>query len=140
MPNLLDFVNGGWSGSLEGAYNSPLTPSQNLQYQNLLSRIYDATGRDLNRDLYDYDLQGAYAAGIRPNGGHLPDTYKKPNHPTFSAESRYSTAANPGGQWVQQNGQWVFIASPANLQYQTPEQLRRYFQEAEPNANLLLPP
>lgn len=49
----------------------------------------------------DYDLRGAFAAGIRPSqAGHWPDTYKKPNHPTFSDESQYASRA-PGkaGHW-----------------------------------------
>ena len=32
-------------------------------------------------------------------GNHLPDTYKKPGHPTFSTESIYSTRKTPGGTW-----------------------------------------
>jgi len=31
---------------------------------------------------------------------HFPDTYKRPNHPTFSNESIYSTPENPGGSWT----------------------------------------
>lgn len=34
-------------------------------------------------------------------GNHLPDTYKKPGHPTFSTESIYSTRKTPGGTWKQ---------------------------------------
>ena len=34
-------------------------------------------------------------------GNHLPDTYKKPGHPTFSVESIYSTRKTPGGTWKQ---------------------------------------
>ena len=30
---------------------------------------------------------------------HFPDTYKRPNHPTFSNESIYSTPEKPGGSW-----------------------------------------
>lgn len=30
---------------------------------------------------------------------HFPDTYKRPNHPTFSDESIYSIPENPGGHW-----------------------------------------
>lgn len=39
----------------------------------------------------DYDLRGAFKAGITPDAktGHWPDTFKKPNHPTFSPESIY---------------------------------------------------
>jgi len=50
---------------------------------------------------HDYDLRGAYADGIdRDARGHLPDTYKKPNHETFSDESTYAKYA-PGeaGSW-----------------------------------------
>lgn len=38
----------------------------------------------------DYDLQGAFKAGVVPDAqGHMPDTFKKPNHPTFSVESEH---------------------------------------------------
>jgi hypothetical protein len=49
----------------------------------------------------DYDFRGAYKAGLTPDPqtGHWPDTFKKPNHPTFSSESIYSTKQNPGGKW-----------------------------------------
>ncbi|MCK5788524.1 MAG: hypothetical protein KAH32_05975 [Chlamydiia bacterium] len=30
---------------------------------------------------------------------HLPDTYKKPGHPTFSDQSLYSNEKTPGGHW-----------------------------------------
>jgi len=46
----------------------------------------------------DYDLRGAFKAGLTPDRktGHWPDTYKKPNHPTFSDESRYAKFGKPG--------------------------------------------
>ena len=48
----------------------------------------------------DYDLRGAFKAGLRPDKtGHWPDTFKKPGHPTFSDESKYATRAYPGGHW-----------------------------------------
>lgn len=50
----------------------------------------------------DYDLRGAFKAGIKPNPktGHWPDTYKKPNHPTFSVESKYAKdAPDKAGKW-----------------------------------------
>ncbi len=49
----------------------------------------------------DYDLRGAFKAGATPDAnGHWPDTFKKPNHPTFSDQSMYASAA-PGkaGRW-----------------------------------------
>lgn len=73
-----------------------------------------------------YDLYGAFRAGLnrvdkngRPFplqrdaktgklvGGHLPDTYKLPGHPTFSVESRYYRKGMPAGKWV--DGKYVPI-------------------------------
>ena len=41
---------------------------------------------------YDYDYRGAYLAGVVPDPvtGHWTDKFKKPNHPTFSNESKYA--------------------------------------------------
>lgn len=37
----------------------------------------------------NYDYAGAWMDGVTPNeNGHWPDTYKLPNHPTFSTDSR----------------------------------------------------
>jgi len=50
----------------------------------------------------DYDLRGAFLHGQTPDqGGHLPDTWKKPEHPTFSTESIYAPLAGdkPPGTW-----------------------------------------
>lgn len=40
----------------------------------------------------DYDLRGAFLEGFKPDPqtGHWPDKYKKPNHPTFSNESKFA--------------------------------------------------
>jgi hypothetical protein len=49
----------------------------------------------------DYDLRGAFKAGLTPaENGHWPDTYKKPNHPTFSNESIYAQdRPDLAGRW-----------------------------------------
>lgn len=50
----------------------------------------------------DYDLRGAFKEGLTPDPqtGHWPDTYKKPNHPTFSVESKYAKdAPDLAGSW-----------------------------------------
>jgi hypothetical protein len=51
----------------------------------------------------DYDLRGAFQAGVTPDPttNHWPDTFKKPNHPTFSDQSQYATGANAAraGRW-----------------------------------------
>lgn len=60
-------------------------------------------------DTADYDLRAAYSglpmgtleAWRRDNeNNHLPDTYKKPVHDTFSNESVYSGRGYTGGVWV----------------------------------------
>lgn len=52
----------------------------------------------------DYDLKGLWKSNpnVKPSGNmHFPDTYKLPNHPTFSDESIYfnSTTRNNAGHW-----------------------------------------
>ena len=50
----------------------------------------------------DYDLRGAFKSGLIPDAetGHWPDTFKKPNHPTFSVESQYAPyAPDMAGSW-----------------------------------------
>lgn len=62
---------------------------------------------------FDYDLQGAYKAGVtRDAKGHMPDTYKQPWHPTFSTDSAAAkTAPDLAGTWTA-NGQYQ--ESPAH--------------------------
>jgi hypothetical protein len=75
-----------------------------------------------------YDLQGAWKdikAGklkFDPQTGHLPDTYKKPNHITFSNESKYSDGKTfIGGKWEEypqptpSGKKWKFKVSPQTL-------------------------
>ena len=50
----------------------------------------------------DYDLRGAFKAGLTPDSetGHWPDTYKKPNHPTFSDQSKFAKDyPDKAGSW-----------------------------------------
>lgn len=53
----------------------------------------------------DYDLRGAYKEGMtRSSNNHLSDKYKKPNHPTFSDESKYAKdAPEKAGHWTGKN-------------------------------------
>lgn len=91
----------------------PITDMKKQDKLSVAERIYDKESRDYDTKLtaedekkflawkkeyapkdsgYDYDLRGAFKAGLKPNpkSGHWPDTYKKPNHPTFSNESKYA--------------------------------------------------
>ena len=86
-------------------YNTKLTDEEEAQYQAWAKKI----GHE--RDVYDYDLRGAWKAGAaQAENGHFPDTFKKPNHHTFSEESQYADGKrNIGGRWVVENGQNIFI-------------------------------
>jgi len=49
-------------------------------------------------DFYSYFKNTPKSQLSNPEA-HFPDTYKYPNHPTFSNESIYSTPEKPGGKW-----------------------------------------
>jgi len=78
-------------------YTTPLRPEQVLVYQQWKNKY---APKDSGQD---YDLQGAFTAGLTPDPktGHWKDTYKKPNHPTFSNQSKYAVGedANYAGRW-----------------------------------------
>jgi hypothetical protein len=62
---------------------------------------------------YDYDLQGAYKAGMLPDPatGHWDDRFKKPNEPTFSTFSQYAKdRPDRAGTWS--GNTWVPPAPP----------------------------
>jgi hypothetical protein len=125
---------------LTGQYNTALDPMREAQFQNWLQQRSQQTGRNASNDLFDYDLRGAWANNAQAaENGHLPDTYKKPNHPTFSDQSQYSTDATPGGQWMQHGDGWAFQASPTNVQAYGGSGLMDYFQRVEPDSTLFLP-
>ena len=115
-------------------YNTQLSPQDEARF------LQWAQANNRLRDLYDYDLRGAFLSGAAtaPNG-HLPDTFKKPNHPTFSSQSQYSGREGYiGGAWNQDaNGAWTFQPGPTNMM--SPDALRQYFQRAEPGNRLLYP-
>jgi hypothetical protein len=107
-------------------YNTPLTPEQERAFQQTPHA----------NDTFDYDARGEFLAGAtRDNpAGHGQDTFKKPNHPTFSTGSQYhGVDGHSGGNWVKQpDSSWVFVASPTNLQMNSGDELQRYFSEREP--------
>lgn len=82
---------------------------------------------------------------------HFPDTYKKPNHPTFSTESRYHGVADSEGR-VRLGGEWKMVENhkgvknytftPHPSQIDSPEEesrLIRYFKAVEPHNTLIHP-
>ncbi len=115
-------------------YNTPLTAQELADYNTKFK----------SGDSYDYDMQGWYKANPNsdPNGKgvHYPDTYKKPNHPTFSDQSQYNGNGNTGGKWQQQqDGSYTFTPGSTNLQMFQPDELQNYFNKVEPKNKLILP-
>jgi len=87
-------------GSPKTKFNTPLSWEEELNFQKWKQRYapYDSGE--------DYDLRGAFLAGQtadQQKGEHGKDTWKKPNHPTFSDESQYAGFGNPG-KWLDQGG------------------------------------
>ena len=78
-------------------YNTTLTPDEETRFQEW-KRVNAP-----NDSGEDYDLRGAFKSGLKPDPrtGHWPDTFKKPNHPTFSNQSQYAqgTEAAKAGTW-----------------------------------------
>lgn len=109
-------------------YNTALTPAEEVAFQKWRVKLPG----DL-RNMQDYDLGGAWKANAQEAGnGHLPDTWKKPNHITFSDGSIYANAANPPGTWTQAPDQsWTYQAPETFTRYHTPDQLLNYFQVYE---------
>lgn len=96
---------------------------------------------DFGQERNDYDINGFFLSGQHPaENGHGPDTFKKPNHPTFSNESQYSGRNGElGGKWETVNGQSRFTPSATNLKYHSQEELKEYFRTREPGVWLMLP-
>lgn len=116
-------------------YNTALPPDREAAFQQWVSAA------NKQGDLRDYDLRGAFASDAKKaTNGHLPDTWKKPNHPTFSRESMYSGVdGDAGGEWRDAgNGKWVYYASPGNVANMGADGLQSYFNRVEPDSSLVL--
>ena len=116
-----------------------------MNYQNWLKYRSGLQKRDISQDEHDYDLESYYnSLKYNPNEEssdmHLPDTYKKPNHPTFSSQSIYNIPGiQEGGQWIEnEDKKWSFTPSDLNLRNMSAEQMVDYFSKADPNAELNL--
>lgn len=75
----------------------------------------------------DYDLQGAWHDNLKPSQNlHLPDTYKLPNHPTFSDESVYFNPQTQkyAGHWNETDSSWNYMPYDTNYKKMTIEHKR----------------
>lgn len=120
-------------------YNTPLSPVQEQAFQAWAKK------NQREFDTEDYDLRGAYLemqSGDMSEAanGHLGDKYKKPNHPTFSDESVYNGVDGYfGGRWSEQDGKTSFQTGETQKNLWKPQDLQRYFQEREPDVQLVVP-
>ncbi len=113
-------------------YETQLTPQEEIAFQQWKAKV---APRDTGED---YDLRGAFKASQGTDArGHMTDQFKKPNHPSFSTESQYSTPDNPGGQWINRDNNKFFVPSAANLTGRSFEDLQGYFNKVEPEITLM---
>lgn len=118
-------------------YDTPIPNDQLYAYSQWLKEQGQNAQRPVGLDQQDYDIQGMFMDGGTFNQGHGLDTYKKPNHPTFSDQSKYNGILGLlGGQW---NDSGSFKPGETNLQNHTPMQLYNYFQKQEPDVMLSSP-
>jgi hypothetical protein len=98
-----------------------------------------ASGELRKGDLYDYDVRAWMMSGDSPDArGHGSDIGKKPNHPTFSTESMYSSPESMGGQWSKNaiTGEDMFTPSHDNFKYRNYDELSNYFKKYEKDTKL----
>lgn len=113
-------------------YNTELTPEEKSQYD----QIYSPSAS------YDYDMQGFFkSGGIQESNGHFPDTFKKPNHMTFSDESQYhGVDGHEGGHWEKlEEKKYAFTPGKNNLNNYSAQGLIDYFNTHEKDNKLVLP-
>lgn len=96
-----------------------LTPIQELLYRAWMANVGQTgiNGQNVNDATMtggDYDYRGFFKkygpVNVASGDQHFPDTFKLPNHPTFSIESQYAT-----GPYARYAGMWhgdTFLPSP----------------------------
>jgi len=128
-----------------GGFDTGLLPPQEAAFQQWVKQQSGPKfrNRDLSLDLQDYDLrgywqeQGQYEVGGK---GHMPDTYKKPNHPTFSTESQFHGMPGADGRVIE-GGTWgkgfeSFTPSLYQMRQWKKERLQQYFKAHEKKVKL----
>jgi hypothetical protein len=129
-------------------FNTPIPEDKAVDYAKFLAQ-YAKSGRDISDATRDYDLQGYFMGGGKiPEDGqaHFVDTYKKPNHMTFSDQSMYHNTTKDGvtflgGSWGG-NDEAGYTYTPSAHQISTPDRQQRliqYFKKVEPNSSLIFP-
>ena len=89
-------------------FTTKLTPEEEEEFQKWYATYATINGlsKDPDKKEHYYDYRGYWKNESRPAvlwGEHLPDTYKRPGHSTFSIESKYSSNIARGGRWEEHN-------------------------------------
>lgn len=89
-------------------YNTQLKPGEKRRFNRWAAKESKRQGRDILMDMGAYDIQGFWKSGDykrMDQDNHGSDTWKKPNHPTFSNQSKYHGADGwYGGNWTKDGG------------------------------------
>lgn len=93
----------------EKKYETKLSKTDEKSFEDWFKNSKDNGVIHPKDDGYDYDFRGFWKDNIKNNDGnseysqetHFPDTYKKPNHETFSVESKYAKGSMKkyAGSW-----------------------------------------
>lgn len=121
-------------------FNAYLPPEQEAMFDAWLANESIRQGRDVRNDMYDYDLKGMWleGGGFGGDNGHATDKHKKPNHPTFSNQSKFhGMGGMEGGMWRTTPSGHVFEVGTTNLY--SPQELQAYFLRAEPGNHVVYP-
>ncbi len=106
--------------NLSGLFNTQLSEAEEAAFR--LQPMSRQT------DVWDYDPRAAFEGGgfsAQAANGHFGDIGKKPNHPTFSDQSKWSTPAHPGGYWLPVEAGRVQNAFVPSVQMYSDEQRMR---------------
>jgi len=127
---------------MSNQYNTPIPPELMPEYLKWVQQESRKKGYDVRQEAKSYDIQGLFLALHEGEGnlqdektGHSTDRFKKPNHISFSNESKYSVNGMEGGKW----GIGEFTPSKTNFQFHDPNDIFMYFRDREPNIKLNLP-
>jgi len=127
------------------SYNTKLTPQEEAEFLKWAKERSKLEGRNILMDLGAYDVRGFWKSKdyekVKP-GQHGFDTWKKPNHPTFSDQSVYHKSVLPDGT-IAVGGHWTnddqFILGDSNMNIFGVDNLKNYMNKFEPQIKLVVP-
>jgi hypothetical protein len=110
-------------------YNTQLKSKEQKQFDSWADKESKRQGRDILMDMGAYDVTGFWKSGDykrMDSDNHGSDKWKKPNHPTFSNQSKYhGTDGWYGGNWTDKAG---YQPSKQTLETYGPDYYNEMFQ------------